>query len=72
MFSMVNKTKMKDYEIIALIAFSVCGAFLIGDHLAFTANYQPGLIVPLMVGKLSAGLLAVLVAYRIYKPKSTV
>ena len=30
------------------IAFAVCAAFLFGDHLAFTANFQPNLAVPLI------------------------
>ncbi|SDH21229.1 Ethanolamine utilisation protein, EutH [Halanaerobium congolense] len=41
------------------IAFAVCSAFLFGDHLAFTANFQPTRIVPVMAGKLFAGLTAV-------------
>lgn len=51
-FTMIDDT-MDDREIIAITAFSVCGAFVIGDHLAFTANFQPQLILPLMVGKLT-------------------
>ncbi len=68
LFSMIDD-KMEDYEIIAMIAFSVCGAFVIGDHLAFTANYQPQLIVPLLIGKLSAGIMAVIISYKVFKPK---
>lgn len=68
LFSMIDD-KMEDYEIIAMIAFSVCGAFVIGDHLAFTANYQPQLIVPLLIGKLSAGIIAVIISYKVFKPK---
>ena len=71
LFAMIND-KMEDYEIIAVIAFSVCGAFVIGDHLAFTANFQPQLILPLMVGKLSAGIIAVIISYKIYKPKKLI
>lgn len=68
LFSMIDD-KMKDYEIIALIGFSVCGAFAIGDHLVFTANFQPELILPLLIGKLSAGAIAIIIVYKIYKPK---
>lgn len=71
LFAMIDD-KMEDYEIIAVIAFSVCGAFVIGDHLAFTANFQPQLILPLMVGKLSAGIIAVIISYKIYKPKKLI
>ncbi len=44
------------------IAFSVCAAFAIGDYLAFTANFQPNMIVPMIVGKLAGGVLAVGIA----------
>ncbi|WP_331835973.1 ethanolamine utilization protein EutH [Erysipelothrix piscisicarius] len=62
-FAMIDDT-MSDREMIAITAFSVCGAFVIGDHLAFTANFQPQLILPLMIGKLTAGLLAVWIALK--------
>lgn len=52
------------------IAFAVCSAFLLGDHLAFTANFQPNMILPLMLGKLGAGLLAMVVAAWIAVPKA--
>ncbi|NBA00656.1 ethanolamine utilization protein EutH [Erysipelothrix rhusiopathiae] len=63
-FAMIDDT-MSDREMIAITAFSVCGAFVIGDHLAFTANFQPQLILPLMIGKLTAGLLAVWIALKV-------
>ncbi|MGE2715751.1 ethanolamine utilization protein EutH [Mycolicibacterium litorale] len=44
------------------IAFSVCAAFAFGDYLAFTANFQPNMIVPMIVGKLVGGVIAVGVA----------
>lgn len=69
-FTMIDDT-MDDREIIAITAFSVCGAFVIGDHLAFTANFQPQLILPLMIGKLTAGLLAVWIALKVTSKIST-
>ncbi len=50
------------------IAFAVCSAFLLGDHLAFTANFQPNMILPLMLGKFGAGLIAIALAYWIAVP----
>lgn len=44
------------------IAFSVCAAFAIGDYLAFTANFQPNMIVPMIIGKLAGGAIAVAIA----------
>jgi len=52
------------------IAFSVCSAFLFGDHLAFTANFQPTLIVPVLIGKLAAGSLGVALAVWLAVPKA--
>ena len=45
------------------MAFAVCCAFLFGDHLSFTANFQPSLIVPVLLGKLAAGICAIAVAH---------
>ncbi len=47
---------------VLVMAFAVCCAFLFGDHLAFTANFQPSLIVPVLVGKLCAGICAIVFA----------
>lgn len=47
---------------VMVIAFSVCAAFTFGDHLAFMANFQPNMVVPLVVGKLIGGLLAMALA----------
>ncbi|MBB4933759.1 ethanolamine transporter EutH [Lipingzhangella halophila] len=38
------------------IAFAVCAAFTVGDHLAFTANFQLTMVVPLVLGKLASGI----------------
>ena len=40
------------------MAFTVSGAFVLGDHLAFTAGFKPAMIV----GKQTAGILAVFAA----------
>jgi len=52
------------------IAFAVCSAFLFGDHLAFTANFQPTMIVPVMLGKVTAGLTAIGLAMWLSVPKA--
>lgn len=43
-------------------AFAVSGAFMLGDHLGFTAGYEPDMLVPMMIGKLIAGVTAVMLA----------
>lgn len=59
--AMVKDLKARDKVIV--MAFAVCCAFLFGDHLSFTANFQPSLIVPVLVGKLAAGICAIAFAY---------
>ncbi|MBI9010964.1 MAG: ethanolamine utilization protein EutH [Clostridiales bacterium] len=61
---------MEAADKVKCIAFSVCAAFLLGDHLAFTANFQPTMIIPVMAGKLSAGLLAIAIATKLSVPKA--
>ncbi len=68
LFGMVKDLEPEDK--VKCIAYSVCAAFLIGDHLAFTANFQPSLILPVMVGKICGGFLAVYLATKIAVPKA--
>lgn len=51
------------------MAFAVSGAFVFGDHLAFTAGVDSAMIPALIAGKLSAGITAVLVAVLITREK---
>lgn len=44
------------------VAFAVSAAFVFGDHLGFTAGFQPDMIFPMIVGKLTGGITAVLLA----------
>ena len=44
------------------IAFTVSAAFVFGDHLGFTAGVEKEMIFPMIVGKLVAGVTAVLLA----------
>jgi ethanolamine transporter len=68
MFRLVRFMPPKDKVI--NIAFGVCAAFLLGDHLSFTANFQPTIILPVLIGKLSAGFIAVGLAYWLSVPKA--
>ena len=63
--------KMKEKEQILNVAFSVCAAFVIGDHLAFTAANAPDVIAPMMAAKLISGVLAVVLASVFYRPGQT-
>lgn len=44
------------------IAFSVSAAFVLGDHLGFTAGFAPDMLPAMLVGKLTGGVLAVALA----------
>ncbi|AWE07227.1 ethanolamine utilization protein EutH [Lysinibacillus sp. 2017] len=66
MFTLVRSMPPKDKVI--NIAFGVCAAFLLGDHLSFTANFQPTIILPVILGKLLAGVIAIYFAYKLSVP----
>ena len=63
--------RMKEKEQILNVAFSVCAAFVIGDHLAFTAANAPEVIAPMMAAKLISGVIAVVLASVFYRPGQT-
>lgn len=68
LFRIVNKMPPKDK--VLTIAFAVCSAFLVGDHLAFTANFQPSMIVAMLGGKFVGGILAVFIALWLAVPQA--
>ncbi len=60
MFGMMKD--MDDRGKILNVAFAVSAAFVFGDHLGFTAGFDSTMIVPMIIGKLVAGVTAVIVA----------
>ena len=44
------------------VAFAVCAAFVLGDHLGFTAGFAPALLPAVIAGKLVGGIAAVGIA----------
>lgn len=50
------------------VAFAVSAAFVFGDHLGFTAGVNPEMIFPMIAGKLTAGITALILA-NILAPK---
>lgn len=44
------------------VAFAVSAAFVFGDHLGFTAGFEPDMLVAVICGKLTGGITAVVVA----------
>lgn len=45
------------------VAFAVSAAFVFGDHLGFTAGFNPDFIFPMIIGKLVGGITAIAAAY---------
>lgn len=68
-FGMVRD--MDDRGKIVNIAFSVSAAFVLGDHLGFTAGFAPEMLLSVIVGKLVGGISAVAVALMLTKKKAT-
>ena len=61
---MLNLIKdMNDKGKIMNFAFAVSPAFVFGDHLGFTAGVNKEMIFPVIVGKLSAGISALILAF---------
>jgi len=51
------------------IAFAVSAAFVFGDHLGFTAGFAPEMLPAMIVGKLTGGISAVVVALWLTKER---
>lgn len=67
-FELFNKTKDENV-IIKTSAFMVAGAFVLGDHLAFALNFQPTIILPLILSKLFAGFVSITISSQLIKRK---
>ncbi|MBR4287183.1 MAG: ethanolamine utilization protein EutH [Clostridia bacterium] len=65
--TMESSDKMNRKGRILNFAFAVSAAFIFGDHLAFTLSYNDKYILPVIAGKLVAGVTALVVATLIYK-----
>ena len=63
-FGMMDKMDKKGIAINS--AFAVSGAFILGSHLAFTMAFDTSYILPVIVGKFVAGVLAVILSGVIY------
>ena len=53
---------------VKVVAFSVCGSWIIGAHISFTANFNPTLLGIILTGKLVGCVIAVLIATYIAVP----
>lgn len=71
-FGMMKKMDARGLAMNA--AFCVSAGFVLGDHLAFTAQYNSEMVIPLLIAKSSAGVLAVLLTLpmlRVLMPQET-
>lgn len=60
MFNIMDKMNPKGK--LLNVAFAVSAAFVFGDHLGFTAGVNSEMIFPVIVGKLVAGITALILA----------
>jgi ethanolamine transporter len=58
--------KMDKKGIVLNMAFAVSGAFVFAGHLAFTVSFNADFLVPVIIGKLTAGVCAVILANFVY------
>ena len=65
--TMESSDKMNRKGRILNFAFAVSAAFVFGDHLAFTLSYNDQHILPVIAGKLVAGITALVLASILYK-----
>lgn len=66
MFNIMDKMNAKGK--LLNVAFAVSAAFVFGDHLGFTAGVNSDMIFPVIIGKLTAGITALILA-NILAPK---
>ena len=52
-------------------AFAVSASFVFGSHIAFTMAFNQDYVLPMIVGKLAAGICAVILALFLYKKTAT-
>lgn len=60
--------KMPPVDKVKVTAFSVCGSWLLGAHISFTANFQPNLLAIILAGKIIGACIAVLIAIKLSVP----
>ncbi|SIS49072.1 ethanolamine utilization protein EutH [Salimicrobium flavidum] len=64
---LVTVKDMKPRGKVITSAFAVSGGFALGAHIAFVAGIEKDMVIPVLVGKLSAGFIAVLIAWLVTK-----
>ena len=62
--------KMDKKGVVVNAAFAVSAAFVFGGHLAFTMAFDQAYVLPMIIGKLVAGVSAIVLACVLYKNSS--
>lgn len=60
MFSCLND--MDERGQILVVAFSVCASFAIGDHMGYAMSQCPQFTIPMMLGKITGGIVAIILS----------
>ena len=68
-FGVMNKMDKKGAALNS--AFAVSASFVFGSHLAFTTAFDTSYVLPMIVGKITAGIFALILAALIYKEPSS-
>jgi ethanolamine transporter len=68
MFAILNE--MDNRGKVVNTAFAVSGAFVFGSHLGFVAGLEKSFVIPMIVGKLTAGFLAAALALLVTKRRA--
>lgn len=68
LFRLIPHMPAKDK--VMTIAYTCCGAWILGDSLAYIANFQPTLIIPLMLGKIIGAAFGLMLAVWLSVPRA--
>lgn len=55
-------SKMRDEDKVVVFAFLACAGYCLGDFLAFNVNFQPNLLIPILVGQVGGGIIGIIFA----------
>ncbi len=70
MFMMIKDMRASDK--VMCIAYSVCAGYLLGDYLAYSTNFQPTLMLPILMGQFTGGIFGMLVAKKFAVPQALI
>lgn len=61
---------MKPKDKVITLAFLVCGGYALGDFIAFDTNFQPNLVVAVLVGQICGGIIGIFFAKKMAVPQA--